>query len=241
MYGKNKYGLLQYARDSTPGSVQMDYYIELSQYVPQFIANITEIKEIYSTEGYELGILQNVFEDIFSQGFISTATWGLLRWEEVFGVTTNVSLSYEQRREIIMAKIRGQGTTTAEMIKDAAEAFSGGEVEVIEDNPNYHFIVRFIGIYGIPRNMQAFITMLEEIKPAHLWYTFDYKYVKWNDLKPKTWNDLRPYTWNGLRINEITPYVSWTGLQEEEYTWNSLAAYGWNKVKEIEEAKRICN
>lgn len=65
MYGKNKYGLLQYARDSTPGSVQTDYYIELSQYVPQFIANITEIKEIYSTEGYELGILQNVFEDIF--------------------------------------------------------------------------------------------------------------------------------------------------------------------------------
>lgn len=241
MYGKNKYGLLQYARDSTPGGVQTDNYIELSQYVPQFIANITEIKEIYSTEGYELGILQNVFEDIFSQGFISTATWGLLRWEEVFGVATNMSLSYEQRREIIMAKIRGQGTTTVEMIKGVAEAFSGGEVEVIEDNPNYHFIVRFIGIYGIPRNMQAFITMLEEIKPAHLWYTFDYKYVKWNDLKPKTWNDLRPYTWNGLRINEITPYVSWTGLQEEEYTWNSLAAYGWNKVKEIEEAKRICN
>ena len=176
-----------------------------------------------------------------AQCFIATATWGLLRWEEVFGIATNMSLSYEQRREIIMAKIRGQGTTTAEMIKGVAEAFSGGEVEVIEDNPNYHFIVRFVGIYGIPRNMQAFITMLEEIKPAHLWYTFDYKYIKWNDLKPRTWNDLRPYTWNGLRVNEITPFVSWNGLQEEEYTWNRLAAYGWEKVKEIEEAKRICN
>ena len=152
-----------------------------------------------------------------------------------------MSLSYEQRREIIIAKIRGQGTTTAEMIRSVAEAFTGGEVEVIEDSPNYHFIVRFVGVYGIPRNMQAFISILEDIKPAHLWYTFDYKYVIWNDLKQKTWNDLRPYTWDGLRIDEVTPYVSWTGLSEEEYTWNRLAAYGWLKVKEIEEAKRICN
>ena len=196
---------------------------------------------LYTEQGYEAGLARLIREDLVEQCIVSTATCGLIRWEEVFGIATNMPLSYEQRREIIMAKIRGQGTTTAEMIKDVAEAFSGGEVEVIEDNSNYHFIVRFIGIYGIPRNMQAFITMLEEIKPAHLWYTFDYKYIKWNDLKPRTWNDLRPYTWNGLRVNEITPFVSWNGLQEEEYTWNRLAAYEWEKVKEIEEAKRICN
>lgn len=200
-----------------------------------------EMDVIYTAQGYEIGLARHNLEDLVEQCFVSSATWGLLRWEEVFGVATNMSLSYEQRREIIMAKIRGQGTTTAEMIKGVAEAFSGGEVEVIEDNSNYHFIVRFIGIYGIPRNMQAFISMLEDIKPAHLWYTFSYKYIIWDDLKPKTWNDLRPYTWDGLRIDEITPYVSWNGLKEEGYTWNSLAAYSWNKVKEIEEAKRICN
>ena len=241
MYGKNKYGLLQYARDSTPDSTQTEYYIDLKQYVPPFVYEKVEMDAIYTAQGYEVGLARYNLEDLVAQCFVSSATWGLLRWEEVFGVATNMSLSYEQRRDIITAKIRGQGTTTVEMIKGVAEAFSGGEVEVIEDNSNYHFIVRFIGIYGIPRNMQAFISMLEEIKPAHLWYTFDYKYVKWNDLKPKTWNDLRPYTWNGLRINEITPFVSWVGLNEEEHTWNSLAAYGWNKVKEIEEAKRICN
>lgn len=241
MYGKNKYGLIKYARDSTPDSGQTDHYIDLKQYVPPFVYEKKEMDALYTAQGYEVGLARHNLEDLVAQCFIATATWGLLRWEEVFGIATNLSLSYEQRREIIMAKIRGQGTTTVEMIKGVAEAFSGGEVEVIEDNSNYHFIVRFIGIYGIPRNMQAFIGMLEEIKPAHLWYTFDYKYIKWADLKPKTWNDLRPYTWNGLRINEITPFVSWAGLNEEEHTWSSLAAYGWNKVKEIEEAKRICN
>lgn len=241
MYGKNQYGLTQYARDSTPDSGQADYYIDLKQYVPPFVSEKAEMDVIYTAQGYEIGLARHNLEDLVEQCFVSSATWGLLRWEEVFGVATNMSLSYEQRREIIMAKIRGQGTTTAEMIKGVAEAFSGGEVEVIEDNSNYHFVVRFIGIYGIPRNMQAFISMLEDIKPAHLWYTFSYKYIIWDDLKPKTWNDLRPYTWDGLRIDEITPYVSWNGLKEEGYTWNSLAAYSWNKVKEIEEAKRTCN
>lgn len=241
MYGKNKYALIKYARDSTPDSGQTEYYIDLKQYVPPFVYEKKEMDALYTAQGYEIGLARHNLEELVAQCFVSSATWGLIRWEEVFGVATNMSLSYEQRREIIIAKIRGQGTTTVDMIKGAAEAFSGGEVEVIEDNPNYHFIVRFVGIYGIPRNMQAFISMLEDIKPAHLWYTFDYKYIIWDDLKPKTWNDMRPYTWDGLRVNEITPFVSWTGLNEEEYTWNSLAAYGWNKVKKIEEAKRICN
>lgn len=123
MYGKNKYGLLQYARDSTPDSTQTEYYIDLKQYVPPFVYEKVEMDAIYTAQGYEVGLARYNLEDLVAQCFVSSATWGLLRWEEVFGVATNMSLSYEQRREIITAKIRGQGTTTVEMIKGVAEAF----------------------------------------------------------------------------------------------------------------------
>lgn len=138
MYGKNQYGLIQYARDSTSDSGQTDYYVDLKRYVPPFVYEKKEMDALYTAQGYEVGLARHNLEDLVDQCFVSTATWGLIRWEEVFGIATNMSLSYEQRREIIIAKIRGQGTTTAEMIRSVAEAFTGGEVEVIEDSPNYH-------------------------------------------------------------------------------------------------------
>lgn len=37
------------------------------------------------------------------------------------------------------------------MIKNVAETFSGGEVNIIQDNPNYAFVVQFVGVKGIPK------------------------------------------------------------------------------------------
>lgn len=199
MYGKNQYGLIQYAQEKSTDEEQKDYYVDIARYAPPFLAEIRELKAIYETEGYAVGLLEHELADLLDQCFILTATWGLTRWEEVYGLTTNMALSYEQRREILMAKLRGQGTTTAQMIKETAETFSGGEIEVIEDNPNYHFTVRFIGIKGIPRNMNAFISMLEDIKPAHLSYSFEYRYTTWSELIDRSWNSVRDFAWDGIR------------------------------------------
>ncbi|WP_313184908.1 YmfQ family protein [Lacrimispora sp.] len=199
MYGKNQYGLIQYAQEKNADEGQKDYYVDLARYAPSFLAEVRELKAIYETEGYTVGLLEHELSDLLDQCFISTATWGLTRWEQVYGLVTNMALSYEQRREILMAKLRGQGTTTPQMIRETAETFSGGEIEVIEDNPHYRFIVRFIGIKGIPRNMNAFIAMLEDIKPAHLSYSFEYRYTIWNELINRSWNSVAEITWDGIR------------------------------------------
>lgn len=199
MYGKNQYGLVQYAQEKSSDEEQKEYYVDLARYAPPFLSEIRELKAIYEAEGYAAGLLEHELSDLLDQCFISTSTWGLTRWEQVYGLATNMALSYEQRREILMAKLRGQGTTTAQMIKETAETFSGGEIEVIEDNPNYHFTVRFIGIKGIPRNMNAFISMLEDIKPAHLSYSFEYRYTTWSELIDRSWNSVRDFAWDGIR------------------------------------------
>lgn len=200
MYGKDIYGLQKYSamQGGTPVDPE-EYFVDLSRYAPPFLAEIRELAEIYRAQGYEVGRLQHNLRDLLDQCFIVTATWGLARWEEMYGVGTNLSLTYEQRREILMAKLRGHGTTTRQMIEDTAATFSGGEVKVIEDNPGHRFIVRFIGIKGIPRNMQAFISMLEDIKPAHLAYVFEYRYTVWGEMEPYRWGGLHGMAWEDIR------------------------------------------
>lgn len=204
MYGIGNYGKIHYARDHDKNGEKQENFVNLGRYVPNYVAELHEMAEIYRTEGYEIGNAKYAFKDLLKQCFVQTATWGLVRWEKEYGIKTNYALPYEQRREIIMAKMRGQGTTTVEMIRNAAMAFSGGEVEVIEDNANYHFIVRFIGQKGIPRNMQAFKEMLEEIKPAHLEYSFEYRFVVWTELEAYKWTDVGAETWRSIRSKDFS-------------------------------------
>lgn len=148
----------------------------------------------------DIGALRDyAIPDFLSQLFIKTATWGLDYWEKELGLVTNRSHSYIRRREIIMAKLRGSGTSTKERIKSVAEAFSGGEVEVIEYNSEYRFEVKFIGVLGIPPNMAGFLAMLEEIKPAHLGYSISYTYTVWDMLMPLVWNEAKTRTWSQIR------------------------------------------
>jgi uncharacterized protein YmfQ (DUF2313 family) len=204
MYGTSQYGLVNYCVDTITADEIKKYKVDLTKYVPTFISEISEMKAIYDVQGTELGSLLYYSKDLLNQFFIDTATWGLIYWEDEYGIETNLDMSYEDRRTILKAKKRGQGTTTKEMIKNVAESFSGGEVNIIEDNSNYSFIVQFIGIKGIPKNMQAFKDMLEDVKPAHLEYSFRYTYTVWNALKENslTWNNSKIETWDEFKVYE---------------------------------------
>ncbi|MCX7614756.1 MAG: YmfQ family protein, partial [Clostridiales bacterium] len=128
-----------------------------------------------------------------------SATWGLVLWEKALGIDTDVSKSNEYRRTRIMSKLRGSGTTTADMIKNVAESFSNGIVDVIEHPEQYSFDIKFVGTLGIPPNMDDLTAAVEEIKPAHLAYTFVYIYRTYGGLKPYTHLQLSNYTHSELR------------------------------------------
>ena len=203
-YGKFKYGEFIYSEEGTPDSQDIDLLIpNLMKYLPWYYEKSITMKEIQESIAKEFGVLAYYMENAQKQFFIDTATWGLSIYEKELGIKTNMNLDFEERREIIKAKLRGRGTTTKEMIKNTAEAFSGGEVDVIEYPEEYRFIVKFIGVKGIPKNMQGFIEMLETIKPAHLAYKFKYTYttcqmlIDWNvtcdEVKTMTCTELKTY------------------------------------------------
>lgn len=199
-YGERIYGIGYYGSISLDDNAQ-DYFTDLMQYLPEYYQNVKEVKDLQENLGHEVGQLRYALEDTVNQCFISTATWGLGRWEKLFGLQTDRSKSYIRRREILMAKLRGSGTTTKEMIKNVAIAFSGGEVAIQEYPREHRFVVQFIGIKGIPQNMAGLINAIDEIKPAHLAYTFKYAYTVWQQIDI-TWGQAREKTWGDLRIYE---------------------------------------
>ncbi|TGJ75429.1 YmfQ family protein [Caproiciproducens galactitolivorans] len=146
--------------------------------------------------------LMDAKDDLLLQLNVQTATWGLDLWEKVLGLATDVSKPFSFRRSRIESKLRSQGVTTKLMIQNVAESFSNGIVEIIEHPALYSFDVKFIGTLGIPPNMDDLIAAIEEIKPAHLAYSFIYTFITWDKVEAysHTWDewDALGLTWDAF-------------------------------------------
>lgn len=197
-YGESLYSTLLFTANELEDIDDVNT-VDLMKYLPTYYKGVQEIEELQQSLGIEIYGLTTRVQEVLDQAYVETATWSLARWEAELGLSSDPSKSYVNRREMVKAKRRGTGTTTPEMIQRTASAFAGGEVSVEEVPGEYRFIVRFIGILGIPPNMAGLIQILDEIKPAHLVYEFAYTYTYWDSLKAITWNNANAGTWNDLR------------------------------------------
>lgn len=172
--------------------------MDLMDLLPVYYRGNQTMEELQGILSADINSQAARLSETIDQCFVNTATSLLSRYEKIFGIQVDVSKSNEFRRERIRAKIRGAGTATKQMIKDTAAAYSGGEVDVIEYPEMSSFTIKFVGTLGIPANMADLIMTIEEIKPAHLSYTFEYTYRRWGEVSDKLWGDVVNKTWYQL-------------------------------------------
>lgn len=199
-YGIDLYGETQYAAADTSPDRPQKATVDLMHYLPPYWHTVREMKELQKSAGQQVDTLWASLSDLAAQFYLETATWGLPRWEEVWGIPVNASKSATFRRERIRAKIRGAGTTTKQMLVNLASAFANGEAEVVEYPGEQRYVVKFIGIKGVPVNIGDLQASIAEISPAHLAFSFEYTYNYWNNLRAQNWNDLHPHTWDQVRV-----------------------------------------
>lgn len=149
---------------------------------PEFYANSPEMAHHQGLLGSNIRAMQYIYDDLIEQIFVTTATWGLDIWEYLVGIDTDRSQSLQRRRENIIAKRRGAGTSTVEMIKNVAASYLNGTIDVEEDNANYAFKITCVGVEGIPEHTDDMLAAIEEIKPAHLGYSFTYGWLLIRDI-----------------------------------------------------------
>lgn len=172
--------------------------MDLMMLLPSVYSGNTKMEELQSILSADINNLASNLNETIDECFVNSASALLSRYEKIYGIQVDVSKSNEFRRERILAKIRGIGTVTKQMIVDVASSYSNGEVEVIEDNANYSFKIKFIGTKGIPGNMADLSITINEIKPAHLAFTFEYTYNTWSAVMGNLWGDVTAMTWYEL-------------------------------------------
>lgn len=178
--------------------------MDLMELLPNYYRGNVTMEKLQSILAEKIQALANDINETIDQCFVNTATALLSRYEKIYGLDVDISKSNEFRRERIRAKIRGVGTVTKEMIKAVARSYSNGEVEVIEDPANYRFIIKFVGTLGIPANMADLTLTINEIKPAHLAFEFEYIYRTHAALSAYTHEQLEAYTYQTLREGEMS-------------------------------------
>ncbi|SDE96816.1 hypothetical protein SAMN04488542_10456 [Fontibacillus panacisegetis] len=192
---------------------ELDRLIEkdMFDYLPKYYAPKDDedskpgiVVNLINQEVEELIHLNLQIKDVLKQFFIDHATWGLASWETICGIPVDNNKPDEQRRSVIKSKIRGAGTVTLSVIKNVADSFQNGEINVEENFADYEVVITFIGKRGVPPNENDVRTALREIVPAHLNLKFKYTYLLWDELDAAklTWDELDALnmTWDQLEV-----------------------------------------
>ncbi|MEG1152404.1 MAG: YmfQ family protein [Oscillospiraceae bacterium] len=181
--------------------------MSLIKYLPSFYYASTEVKNIQASIEVEAEQLKANITDLLNQLYVTTATWGLDYWETYLGIEIDKTQTNRDRQSRILTRLRGQGTITKDMIKNVCESFIGGEVEIIENSIDYSFNIKFVSVIGIPSNLEYLSASIEEIKPAHLAYTFEFTFNTYDVLAQYSYDYLSQFTYDELREKDLTKGV----------------------------------
>ena len=180
--------------------------VDLSVYLPQYYRRSALMAGISAGLKAEFGRLFGGVDALARELNIKTASDYLGLWERSVGLPENPSLTAEERRSRVLARLRQVDTTTPERIRVIVQSYARGDVEVIENYTAYTVTVKFTNRIGKPDNMAGIIEQLERIMPAHLAVSYVYPYRTWGELKDtgKTWGQLYEagHTWRDLMEKE---------------------------------------
>ncbi|WP_250675798.1 putative phage tail protein [Paraclostridium ghonii] len=170
--------------------------------LPQVYQSSKEVESIQDSIDSERIVLVNKLKDFRNQVFVNTSTWSLFMWEDMLAIKTDLSLSNAERRENIIAKIRGGKVCNKANLKELCKAYSSGNVDVIEIFDEYSFIIKFIDETS-PSNIKGLEKAINEMKPAHLSFSFEYLYNIWRQYKSTPWEEIKVKTWGEVKAGSF--------------------------------------
>lgn len=173
-------------------------------YLPSYYETSRVMKSILQSEGAEFDKLRQALDETLNQFFVNTATWGLDRWEEELGLPVTPDQPEAERRDKIVSRLRGHGTVKISVVKQVAEVYDKGAINVIEDHGANIVIIQFVDTTGIPPNLDDLKAAVRAVVPAHLEIKYEFNYFIWDELDKKLWTwdqlDALNLTWSELEV-----------------------------------------
>lgn len=159
-------------------------------YWPEAIQQILEFQALIKPEGFEVDFLSNDIELAVNEAYLLTMGEDrIAAWERALGISAAPDDTLEDRRDTIIARIRGQGKLNTALINAIVSAFTGGTaISYVENSTLY------VKITPPPGNKQYkfdnVVRELEKKVPAHLGLVVKRNYATWGEVKDNytDWN-----------------------------------------------------
>lgn len=180
------------------------YRERMNSYYPEVIRSIKEFQAIIDAEYPEFEELEVAKNDIVNNAYLSTMNESrIIEWERILNIKPVEDSTLSDRRETIIARIRGQGKLNTALINSIVNAFTGGTANSWIENS-----VLYVEITPPPNNKQyKFANIEQELSkkvPAHLGFQVSRNYFEWRDIQSTytTWQDIKDNfeTWNDVYL-----------------------------------------
>lgn len=178
-------------------------------YYPPVIQTIYEFKAIVESEAPEFEALHNEVGNITNDAWLNTMSLNrIIQWENILGIKPVAGSSESDRREVIIARIRGQGKLNTALINSIVKAFTGGTAECYVVDSVLHVEIT------PPPNSKTFIfdNVVQELSkkiPAHIGLFVERAYDTWLDVEERNenWKEVMICyeTWNDVLYNNRRP------------------------------------
>ncbi|AGF56473.1 uncharacterized protein YmfQ (DUF2313 family) [Clostridium saccharoperbutylacetonicum] len=152
----------------------------LKDYISPLVCNKMVSKALEVQQPQIDNVIANI-NDLTNQGFIESATWSLDLWEEEFGIKSKLNDTLENRRNLVLAKKRGTGTTTVGTVKNVCNSFVD-KTTVTEYSNEYYFDLLLESYNGFHNYLEDLMEIIEDLKPAHLNVNYHLKAITQSNL-----------------------------------------------------------
>lgn len=168
------------------------YKVRMNDYYPEVVRAIEEFRAIIDAEYPEFDDFNGRQLDVVNNAYLLTMDETRVKeWEAMLNITPVKNSTLDDRRETIIARIRGQGKLNRAMISNIVNVFTGGTA-----NSYFEDSTLFVEITPPPDNKQfLFENVAQELRkkiPAHINLMVARNYYQWGDVKDmcETWQDV---------------------------------------------------
>lgn len=169
------------------------YRERMNSYYPKVIQSILEFQAIIDGEYPEIENIKDGTNRVISDAYLTKMSEDRIeQWENMLGIRPIENSSVDDRRETVVARIRGQGKLNSELINIIVGTFTNGGTA----NAWVKDSVLYVEITPPPNNKQyQFANVEQELKnkiPAHLDLQVSRNYYSWEDIEKSfaTWGDI---------------------------------------------------
>lgn len=152
-------------------------------YYPEVIKVLREFQALTCVEGFEVDFLKSDIDIIVNDAWLSTMGEGRIKeWEKLLKLTPKSDDTLVDRRDRIIATMRGRGKLNTALISSVVNAYTGGVATSFIENS-----VLYVRIEPPENNKQFKFTNVENtlrpLVPAQLGLSVTRNYATWGDIK----------------------------------------------------------